>query len=159
MSINKSIEVFFLVWLASVQKTYPTWRSYGISKKFYKQLEEVLNRPLLFSSNSGSYYFFSSESHMTQDCACLKKSAFSVIQVSITSNLEQSELLVYFLGYWTFKRKRLKQSLYSLPEMDFPSISVITGEPVSTTVSIALFWWSRKFTYFSFFILIQFCYW
>ena len=33
---------------------------------------------------------------------------------------------------------------------------MITGEPVSATMSIALFWWSSAFIYFFFFILLQF---
>ena len=35
---------------------------------------------------------------------------------------------------------------------------LITGEPVSATISIALFWWSQRFIYF-FFILLQFFDW
>ena len=34
---------------------------------------------------------------MIQDCPCLYTTAFSVIQMSITSNLEQTDSLVYFI--------------------------------------------------------------
>ena len=36
---------------------------------------------------------------------------------------------------------------------------IITGEPVSATISLAQLWWSRRLLYFLFFILLQFCYW
>ena len=65
---------------------------------------------------------------MIQDCACLKKNLF---QMSITSNVKQSELLVYFIG------ALLK---IASSKIGLPSISAITGEPVSATLSTALFW-------------------
>ena len=58
-SIVKGLVFWFLVWLAIVQRTVTFWRSYRIRNKFYKQLEELLNWPLTFSSNSGYYYFLS----------------------------------------------------------------------------------------------------
>ena len=98
---------FFLVWLVSFQRTVTFVRSYGIRKKFYKQLEEVLNWILIFSSNSGSYYF-SSESDDSRLCLSFKKTAFSVIQMSITSNLKQSESLVYFIMTLNIEKKAIE---------------------------------------------------
>ena len=113
-----------------------------------------MNWPLIFSSNSG-YYFLVQSPLWFKIVLIFKKSTFSIIQMSITSNLEQSVSLVYSLGHWTLKRKRLKQDLKPLPEICLPSILVTTGELVSTNVSIALFWWPQNFIslcYFSFVI-------
>ena len=73
---------------------------------------------------------------MIQDCACLKKNRF---QMSITSNVKQSELLVYFIGALIIL-KAIESGSVTSSKIGLPSISAITGEPVSVTLSTALFW-------------------
>ena len=65
--------------------------------------------------------------------------------------------VVYILGnfcwYWTCSSPDPKNS-----RCDHQQQPYVSWIDVST-MSIALFWWSRKFIYFFFFLLIQFCYW
>ena len=54
---------------------------------------------------------------------------------------------IFFFFLW------LSQKVRSLEPIEKILISLITGEPVSATMSIARLWWSRRFTYL-FFILL-----
>ena len=54
---QKKIFFFFVVSPFYVQRAITFERSYTMWRKLCKQSEEVLNLPLIFSSNSGFYYF------------------------------------------------------------------------------------------------------
>ena len=72
--------------------------------------------------------------------------------MSITSNLKQSEALVYFTGSIEHLYKNdWNTGSATFPEIGFPSISVITDELVSEIMFKALFLWWRKFIYFPLF--------
>ena len=60
---------------------------------------------------------------------------------------------------WGKNLSQLSQKVRFLEPSKKILISLITGEPVSATISIALFWWSRRFIYFFLFILLQFYDW
>ena len=116
-------------------------------KEVIQTVRELLNWSLNFSSNTG-YNFSLSVRYDSKLCLPLKK----LLTLSRVSHWFIS------LRHSTFKRKWLKQGVWPLPEIGIPSISRITGELVSATMSLALFWWSQKFLYF-FSILLQFRYW
>ena len=52
--------------------------------------------------------------------------------------------------FWLSQKEKFLE-----PIENNPFFVSITGEPVSATISRALFWWSQRFIYFFFFILLQ----
>ena len=54
--------------------------------------------------------------------------------------------------YWLSQKERFLEPIEKILRCDYWWAGV-------STMSIALFWWSRTFICFFFFILLQFCYW
>ena len=93
---------YFLVWFISVQRTVTFWWSYRIGKKFYKQLEEVLNWPLIFSINSGYYYF------LAQSQLWFKIEKIRVFRWRKLLLSNRVSYCFISLSHWTFESERKK---------------------------------------------------
>ena len=114
------------MWLSSVQRTVTFWRSYSIRKL-----------PWIFYSNSIIFIiffifitfiifltviiiFFAQSQVWFMIELAFKKSLSHLIQMSITSNLEQSELLVYWIWALNIQKKATEEGSVTSPRNRFP---------------------------------------
>ena len=103
----------------------------------YKQLEEVLNWPFIFCSNSGYYFFYLRLRYESRLCLSLKKPRFKWALLLISSRVSYCWFIS--LGHWTFKRKRLKQLPIHLSNYWWAGINIFVYSTVLVITEIHIF--------------------